>query len=174
MYQFIEALEGRRLFTATSAGIQSTHVAAPTAVAQPLVAAIQKITGTWNGTLHVSGVHDRPITITITGQTSRGTLSGTLTTSLDPSIIVTLTGRIRANRHVSFTLNGVHSGGVINGSGSGTITANGKHISVGLLFMQGSQGFPGSLTITRGGPPAPPPGSVPPTGGEDDVGGVDL
>ena len=154
MQVFFESLEGRSLFSATPIGVHAASVA-PAVIVHPLVA-LKNMVGIWNGTLSIPGVHDRPVTIQITKQTAAGKLSGTLTTSLDPSIVVAFSGKIRANGKMSITLVGAHSGGAINGAGSGKVSANGKSIKSNLIFTQNGQGFPGTITLAKGTTPTPP------------------
>ena len=168
MLPLFESLESRALFSASPVAHPSLAFPGPAPVVQPLVA-LKKMAGTWNGIVTVTGVHDRPVTIVITSQTHTGHLTGTLTTSLDPSIIVAFSGRISANRRVHITLTGTHSGGAINGTGTGKLTSSGKKVSLTMTFVQNGFSIGGLLTLSKGTVAAPPPPGG--FGGGDDGGG---
>ena len=150
---------------------QSPPLLSP-AVVQPL-AAQRKLLGYWNGTLSIPGVHDRPVSIHITTQTHTGRLGGTLTTSLDPSILVVFTGKIKTSGKLHVTLNGIHSGGAINGSGSAHVSASGHTMAFSMIFAQGTQGFPGTIALTRASAPTPP-STLPGGGGDEGDVGDDI
>jgi len=168
MNRFIESLESRSLFSASPVAHSMLATASATGIVQPL-AASKKMVGTWSGIVNVTGVHSRPVTIVIKSQTGTGHLTGTLTTSLDPSIIVNFSGKIGSNRRVHISLAGTHSGGAINGIGSGKLSANGKKISISMNFVQNGFSIPGSLNLAKGSVPLPPPPGG--FGGGDDGGG---
>ena len=177
MRPLFESLEGREFLSATIGGIPQVHsqpVGNPVTMSlnasSQTLAAIQSVKGTWNGTLSVTGVHDRPVTIKITKQAANGTVTGQLTTSLDPSIVVAVSGKVKANGGLSISLVGAHSGGAINGTGTGKLGSTAKTMSFKLSFVQGGQSFPGTITLTKGGTSTTPtPVTSPGTGSESEI-----
>jgi len=149
MQPLFESLERRTLFSVTPipADLPPSTSALPVLV-HPLVA-LKNMKGTWNGAVLVTGVHAQSVKLTIRTQTSTGKLKGTLISTADPSILVAFSGKIRSNRKVSITLVGGHSGGAINGTGTGKLSKNGKSITFTMMFVQGGQSFPGTLTLTK-------------------------
>ena len=148
MQPLFEALEGRNLFSVTPIGLGPQPQAEPAILVHPLVA-IKKMKGTWSGAVLVTGIHTQSISLKITSQTSSGKLKGVLIATADPSIQVAFTGKIKSNRKVSITLTGGHSGGAINGTGTGKLSANGKAITFTMVFVQNGMSFPGTLTLTK-------------------------
>jgi hypothetical protein len=162
MRSMFESLERRDHFSLAVPHTQVTGVPQnPAAVTFAAAATtLPNVVGSWNGTLTVIGIHDRPVTIAITREASNGRLSGTLTTSLDPSIVVAFSGRIKANGSMSgVSLQGIHSGGPINGAGTGKLNAAGNSMKFNLTFTQSGQGFPGTVTLNKrsSGTTTPPP-----------------
>jgi hypothetical protein len=158
MHAFFESLERRDHFSAAQA-VPAPLAAASGAIIQPAAAKLKSVLGAWSGTLSIPGIHDRPVTINITKQSSSGVLGGKLTTSLDPSIVVAFSGRIKSNGAMTITLVGGHSGGAINGTGTGKLASAGSTISFKLIFTQGGQGFPGTISLKKGAASTPPPTS---------------
>jgi hypothetical protein len=156
MHGFFESLERRDHFSVSQA-VPAPLAAASSAIVQPAAAKLKSVLGAWSGTLSIPGIHDRPVTINITKQSSSGALSGKLTTSLDPSIVVAFSGRIKSNGAMTITLVGGHSGGAINGTGTGKLASTGSSISYKLVFTQGGQGFPGTISLKKGAASTPPP-----------------
>jgi len=147
MQRFFESLESRSLFSVTPLSVVPPPRAEP-AVIQPLVA-LKKMSGKWSGTVVVTNIQTQPVTITINKQKPNGRFTGLLVAVNDPTIRVAITGRIRSNRRASITLVGNHSGGAIDGSGTGKLSSNGKTITFTLVFIQNGQQFPGTLTLKR-------------------------
>lgn len=116
---------------------------------QALARKLLNLTGNWAGTVNVVGVHSRPVTLTISKQASNGKLKGTLIPVQDTSIHVAFSGQLKTNRSISVKLVGSHSGGAINGSGTGKVSPDGKSINVSMKFVQGTQTFKGSLVLAR-------------------------
>ena len=114
--------------------------------AQPLAVTLAKIAGTYTGSVVVTGVHTRPVKVVLK-EAANGTLSGTLTTPQDASIKVKVTGKVKNATTFTITLTGNHSGGSINGTGTGTI--KGKTLTIKMNFVQGGSIFPGKLTLKR-------------------------
>jgi hypothetical protein len=152
MQAFFESLEGRTFLSAVpqtaslNAKPQSTA-----AISAPItaLAVLPKVTGKWNGTIKVTGVHNQPVTLNITKQTSKGALSGTLTTSADPSIKVAFTGTVKADSTFTVKLVGSHSGGAINGTGKGKLASTKKSVTVTMTWTQGGFSLPGSLVLKK-------------------------
>ena len=152
MRNFFEALEGRTLLSAGPMVMENTVDAGAPAVIQPLVV-FPAIPGNYAGSVTVNGVHMKGVTVTL-AKTAPKVFTGTLTATTDPSIhvavTVTRTGKnVLGQRTVSVTLKGVHSGGVINGTGTGIINAKGKIKIKSLTFIQNGQPFPGALVLAK-------------------------
>ena len=143
MNPFFESLESRRLFSVTP--LSPVAPSAPREViVQPLIA--KKMTGKWKGMVVVTNIQTQPVTVTIK-QKSNGKFTGMLTAVNDPTIQVAVSGKISSNGKVRITLKGIHSGGVIDGSGTGKL--HGKSITFTLVFQQNGVSFPGSLTLKK-------------------------
>jgi len=148
----LDALESRSLLSAAPVSLAPGLVMDTGAVIQPLammvhplVVTLAKIAGNYGGTVAVTGVHSRPVKVTLK-QAANGTLSGTLTSPQDASIKVKITGKVTSKTAFTFKLsNGSHAGGAIAGSGTGTV--KGKTLSITMTFVQGGQSGPGKLTL---------------------------
>ena len=148
MSLFFESLEDRSLFSVTPiAAPPPTH--APLMMSVAPLAVLKKVVGTWKGSVNVVGVHSQPVKLTISSQTSTGRIAGTLKSTNDPSINVAFSGKVKSNGRVSITLLGSHSGGSINGTGSGKLKVNGTKITFTMTFTQGGQSFPGTLILRK-------------------------
>ncbi len=150
----LDALEARSLLSAVPIEVAPLFQANVEAVVQPLTArvsplakALAKIAGNYTGTVAVTGVHTRPVNVTLK-ETSKGALTGTLTSPQDSSIKVKITGKVTSTKAFTFTLsNGSHPGGAIAGSGTGSI--KGKKLTIKMNFVQGSTSTPGTLTLSK-------------------------
>ena len=114
----------------------------------PAAPTIPSFVGTYSGRLVIPAVgHDRGATMTITSQAADGSFVGTLVSS---SVSLNVTGTMAANG--SYTLHMVtppgtsHPGGPLDGTGSGTIVANGQAMVISVMF---NGAFPGTLTLTK-------------------------
>ncbi len=135
----------------TSSALKTSDVALEAlspADSMTMLAAIPRTTGTWRGSIRIPGVHTQAVTLTITSQTSKGKIKGILIANADPSIRVSTNGTVKSNRSFTITLAGGHSGGAINGTGSGKLSANKKSITFNMVFVQGGRNFAGTLTLT--------------------------
>lgn len=150
----LEAMESRTLLSAAPVYLAPPRemdagaVVQPVSVlASPLVKALAKIAGKYSGTVVVTGVHTRPVNVTLK-ESASGKLSGTLTSPQDDSIKVKISGKVTSTKKFSFTLsNGSHAGGAIAGSGTGSV--KGTTLSITMTFVQGGQNIPGKLTLRR-------------------------
>ncbi len=147
----IESLESRSLMSASPflAPAAPSHGVAPSGVFATLAVTIPSVVGTWSGTLALPGVHNQPVKITFSTQSSRGILTGTLRTAANSSIRVAVTGRVTSTGVVAVTLGGKHSGGPINGSGSGRLRSGNTRVTLAINFTQGGKVFPGTITLRK-------------------------
>lgn len=148
MTPLFESLEGRNLFSATPIAAPTPPQASISMSFAPL-AVLQKMVGTWKGTVYVAGVHSQPVKLIISSQTSTGKITGVLKSTKNSSINVAFTGKVKASGSVSISLLGGHSGGAINGTGSGKLKASATKISFTMAFVQGGRTFPGTLTLKK-------------------------
>jgi hypothetical protein len=154
MTRFIEFLESRQLLSITpvlSPVASPQAPAAPPVLAAPMASTLTNVVGSYTGSIKVSGVHTQQVKANITSQASDGTIKGTLASTADPSVNMTLTGKVSAGNLISMTLSGggSHPAGNINGTGSGNIVVNGSSITLTLSFNF-TQPFKatGTLTLT--------------------------
>jgi hypothetical protein len=148
MQPLFESLEGRTLMSVSPVALQSAERAQP-ALVTIVPFAIPKIVAKYKGTISIPGIHAQSVTITIKKETATGKLTGTLVANADPSIVVKVTGKVTASRKVTLVLTGSHSGGSINGTGTGKLSANGKTMTISMVFVQGGMNFNGTLTLKR-------------------------
>jgi hypothetical protein len=114
---------------------------------EPMAVALGKIAGNYSGSVVVTGVHTRPVKVTLK-QAANGTLTGTATSTQDTRIKITVTGKVTSATAFTFKLSGgTHGGGVIAGSGTGTI--KGKTLAVKVTFVQGTRKIPGTLSLKK-------------------------
>ena len=148
MQPLFESLEGRQLMSAAASTLQPVAQAQP-AMATILPLAVPKLVAKYKGLISIPGVHAQNIKLTISKETSTGKLTGLLVATSNPSIQVKVTGKVAANRKVTIVLTGSHSGGSINGTGTGKVSANGKTMTINMVFVQNGMTFTGTLTLKR-------------------------
>lgn len=155
MSRFMESLESRSLLSVSPvfAGMPPLATQSATTIV-PLkhVTGLQNIVGVYTGTIVIPGIgHNKPVTLTITGETKHGLFSGLLTASAD--VQYTFTGRVLSNTTLRFSFTGSHQGGTVLANGTGTIVAHrGGRITMAMGFqiaVNGGTQFPGTLNVGK-------------------------
>lgn len=153
MPNFYEALEGRMFLSAAPLTVGQPLLVSSAALVQPLVTTVS-IPGRYTGNIVVTGIHARPVTLTLARRTATRFV-GTLTATQDPTIrvptVVRVTGQAaNGRRFITITFNGTHGNGAIVGTGAGVITATGRLKVLNFVFVQNNQPFPGTVVLTKG------------------------
>ena len=124
--------------------VAKTFTITVTAVAPTLLSLV----GTYNGSLMIPNVgHYMNAVLTITSQTASGAFVGSLTAS---PVAVKVSGQVNADGTFTMALapDTAHLGGAIVGTGSGSLDASGKMMSVNFNFTKPAV-MPGSLDVTK-------------------------
>lgn len=148
MFSFLESLESRQLFSGSVSLVIPGETASTFSVFQPL-AVLQNVVGTWKGTLTLAGVHTKTVKVKIASQTHTGKVAGVLTTSLDPSIRVAVTGKVTTSGRLYLTLGGSHSGGSINGTGNGKLKLSTTKVTLAMTFTQNGADYSGTISLHK-------------------------
>jgi hypothetical protein len=148
MKAFFESLESRSLLSV------SPSFAGPTPpqsgeVIYSTLAVLPSVLGTWKGTLTLPGVHSKTVKIRINAQTHTGKVSGILTTTQDPSIRVTVTGKVTSTGRLYLTLAGGHGGGAINGTGNGKLKVGNTKVTLAMVFTQNGANYDGTISLHK-------------------------
>ena len=114
-----------------------------------LAKGLVNVVGSYTGAIVIPGVaHNRAVNVSITRQSKTGSFKGVLIPTADTTIHVAVSGTVSAGGKFTIKLVGTHSGGSINGTGTGTIGKTGGLVAK-VTFVQSGQKFPGTLKLAK-------------------------
>ena len=160
--QFIQPLE-TRMFLSTDlvghdlelpsapepqAAVQQTLAHAPRVYAAAAKAKIPTVLGVYRGTAKTP-YGKQAITLRITSQQRNGRIAGVLTHPNHSWVSLQVAGTVYSNGSVKFTFAGADTDGWATGSGSGTVSANGKTITAKFTETEAGTRFKGTLSLRR-------------------------